>query len=128
MTEDEQRERANQYAIALILIGVALSRNGDSKRVAWGLLPELLEGHANSAAMRAIQDKDAAALKRFLASIGVQMLDGELAVDALMREQLAYAKQKLTDRLSKVHESWKAEEERAVARVAAKREKQDGSK
>ena len=44
-------------------------------------------------------------------------------MDALIREQLAYAKEKLTDRLEQVQESWKAEEERAVARLEAKKEK-----
>lgn len=125
MTEDQKRQ-AHQYAISLILIGVALSRTGDSKRVTHGLLPELLEGYGPELALKAIQNKDAAELKRFLATIGVQMLEGELAVDALIREHLTDAKQKLTERLSKVQESWKAEEERAVARVTAQKGNQQG--
>lgn len=106
------------YAVSLILIGIALSRNGDRQRVVEQLVPELLEGNGPMMALRAIQERDGETLAKFLAQMGVHMQDGELAVDALMRSHLNEARERVAAQYERINKACKAEEQRFVERQA----------
>jgi hypothetical protein len=107
---------AKSYAVSLLLVGVALSQDGDRKRVVEQLVPSLLEGNIPPVALDAIQRKDKDGVVRFLAMLGVQLQDGELAVDAIIRTHLSDVRSRLQKQLASVDKAWKAEEDRAIAR------------
>lgn len=113
MTKLNRDEMAfKDFTVGMLLLGVALSRNGDGSRVRQVLEPELLEGYLPQTGMKALQDGDSAKMKTFLARCGVQMMDGERVVDALLREHLSDARKRLSDRLERVNKAEKMETER----------------
>lgn len=113
MTKFNREEMAfKDFAVGMMLIGVAISRNGDGSRVRQTLAPELLEGYLPQTGMKALVESDSAAMKKFLARCGVQLMEGERVVDALMREHLSDARQRLSDRLERVTKAEQMETER----------------
>jgi hypothetical protein len=110
------------YAVSLILIGIALaSREGDSRRVTEQIVPELLEGYGPARMLRSIQEKNKDGVMEFLASVGVQLMDGERAVDAIMRTHLGDARIELERKLAAVKRAWDAEEKLASESLKEKR-------
>ena len=117
----DRKTQAQGYAVSLILIGIALaSKEGDSQRVTDQLLPDLLEGFGPSRMLAAIQSKDKDGVIEFLASLGVQLLDGERAVDAIMRTHLGDARIELERKLAVVKRAWDAEEKLATNNLKGK--------
>jgi hypothetical protein len=117
----DRKTQAQGYAVSLILIGIALaSKEGDSQRVTDQLLPDLLEGFGPSRMLAAIQSKDKDGVIEFLASLGVQLLDGERAVDAILRTHLGDARIELERKLSVVKRAWDAEEKLATNTLKGK--------
>lgn len=106
--------KVNQYATALLLLGIAISRNGDDKRVIDFLVPELLEGMTPSKFLRAVKDKDRDGVVRCLATFGVLMQENETAVDAILRTHLMDAKAKASQQIKDLEIAWKHEEELAL--------------
>jgi hypothetical protein len=117
----DRKTQAQGYAVSLILIGIALaSKEGDSQRVTDQLLPDLLEGFGPSRMLAAIQSKDKDGVIEFLASLGVQLLDGERAVDAILRTHLGDARIELERKLAVVKRAWDAEEKLATNTLKGK--------
>ena len=113
----EKHKQASEYATALLLIGIALSRDGDDKRVVNYLVPELLEGLLPCQFLRAIKDKDRIGVVRSLASLGIQMLENETAVDAILRTHIADARLRAKKQVDEIEKAWKNEETIALSKV-----------
>lgn len=103
-------------AIALILVGVAMSRDGDGARVTKQLVPELLTGGGAMTMLKAIQEQNRSLMKSALSHIGVELQGRELAVDAVMRTHLQAARQKAQEQLAQLDAAWEAETARAIER------------
>ena len=118
--------KQQSYAVSLILIGIALaSKEGDSKRVTDQLLPDLLEGYGPSKMLSSIQSKDKDGVVEFLASLGVQLMDGERAVDAILRTHLGDARIELERKLAVVKRAWDAEENLVTESLKGKRTREE---
>lgn len=118
---DDQTHRAHQYGLGLVLIGIALAtRAGDAERVTSQLAPDCMEGMLVSDTMRALQERDRAKVKRFLASMGVQMQSGERAVDAILRTHLQDALRRSEANQARLKAAWEAEEKLALERTGVK--------
>lgn len=102
------------YCISLLLVGMALTREGDGDRVREALQPELLDGVGPKKALDAIQGEDRDGVKKFLASIGIPMVDDERAVDAILRTFLMDAKSDLERQLAEVNRAMQSEDERVT--------------
>jgi hypothetical protein len=110
------------YAVSLILIGIALaSREGDSRRVTEQLVPELLEGYGPARMLKSIQEKNKEGVVDFLGSLGVNLLENERAVDAILRTHLGDARIELERKLAVVKRAWDAEEKLASESLKEKR-------
>jgi hypothetical protein len=110
------------YAVSLILIGIALaSREGDSRRVTEQLVPELLEGYGPARMLKSIQEKNKDGVVDFLGSLGVNLLENERAVDAILRTHLGDARIELERKLAAVKRAWDAEEKLASESLKEKR-------
>lgn len=115
----EKFQRASEYATSLLLIGIALSRDGDDKRVVNYLVPELLEGLMPSQLLRAIKEKDRVGVVKSLASIGILMQENETAVDAILRTHIQDAMGRAKKQVDEIEKAWKNEDRLALSKVSA---------
>ena len=107
-----------------MLAGIMLSRNGDGDRVRDLLRPEMMISDVVSKCVTAVRDKDRGGVAEYLAKRGVQFIDDESAVDAILRtflfarkrevEKLLKEKSALERRLREINEGIKKEVERDV--------------
>lgn len=113
----ERLEEASNYATALLLIGIALSRDGDDKRVVNYLVPELLGGLLPAKFLRAIKENDRTGVEQSLAELGILMQKKETAVDAILRTHIGDAKLRAQRQLEAIEQAWKNEEALALSKV-----------
>ncbi len=78
-------DESMEFALSLVMMGIAIARNGDSKRVTDHVLPEMLMGKLARKGLQSVGCRDREGLQEFLSSIGVTMIDGEMATDAILR-------------------------------------------
>lgn len=119
---DTERKLSESFAISLLLAGVALSRQGDSQRVINALVPAFFDGLGAARILDAAQKKDRAGIQSALAILGVHVLEGELAVDAVLRTHLEIARGRAKEQMTRLDRAWESEEKRALERVKPERE------
>ena len=86
MTDEMQ-----EYAMNLVLLGIAIARDGDGDFVREFLRPELMMGTLQKKALTSIQNRDRVQMRMFLDDIGVTMLDGETAAGSIFRTHVDIA-------------------------------------
>lgn len=111
---NSERNVARRYALELILIGIALSKDGDGERVRELLSPEFLAGYGGTnRGLKAIQQMDRQGVADFLALAGVQMLNDEMAVDSILRTFLNDTQVVFDKRQDELKAAIRKEQERA---------------
>ena len=82
MTDEE---RAKSYCTELILLGVMLAKDGDPERARNAANHQLFQGPNTKRCALAIQEKEGPTVWDCLAFYGVQRVNNESAVDAILR-------------------------------------------
>ena len=78
-------KESEEFAMSLIVLGIAISRDGDSKRITEWVEPEMFSTGLAQQGMRALMGRNRHGVAAFLRAAGVEMVDGEYAVDAIIR-------------------------------------------
>lgn len=115
----EERSYLRRICLEYVLVGILLSRDGDSKRLRDILIPELLMSEKTRRCLAAIQGLDRNGVDDFLKDVGVVMGTDELATDAIIRTFIG-------DRKAEVERIAKAIDD--AIKSESKRQKQDGKK
>jgi TctA family transporter len=78
-------KESEEFAMSLIILGIAISRDGDSKRITDWVEPEMFSTALAQQGMRALMGRSRHGVAAFLRAAGVEMAPGEMAVDAIIR-------------------------------------------
>lgn len=83
MTELKESE---EFAIGLIIFGIAIARDGDAKRVTDWIEPSMFTEPIVNQGMKSLLGRSRIGVSRFLQlAAGIEIVPGELAVDAVLR-------------------------------------------
>lgn len=111
------RQLGENYAQEFMLLGAVLTQDGDWDRIRKLIDPKLLDLHGPRVCLKAIADNDRQKIRDFLASVGVQQLDNERAIDAILRTFLLNRKAELEAVLLNVNDSITQENLRAEEKL-----------
>ena len=102
-------KESEELAMSLIILGIVISRDGDSKRITDHVEPEMFANTIARRGIRSLMTRDRGGVNAFLRVAGVEMVPGEFAVDAIVRTFIDIVETR-ADQHKAVSSKWRAKE------------------
>lgn len=78
-------KESEEFAMSLIILGVVIAKDGDAKRILDWVEPDMFANDIARRGIKSLMGRDRGGVAAFLKIAGVELVPGELAVDAIVR-------------------------------------------